>query len=277
MSTPGAAILSTLLTAVVGMLVMESYQTTPWLADKLMQWSVRLRYADNPQRAKVRGEELSSLLEELPTLFKFPTAGWFFIRALAYRFGRGLGTAPTDRILRLRARRILRARRHWAVLSGVLLQTLGILIGAFFLSRLLFRLVGVAESLWLVQSLLWYIAIFALIRLSWTMLQWWAESLIVTDKEIMIISGIILSEISMMMLLTEVTNVSFMQPAGGKLLNYGTLRVTLQAEPGAAERVQEIKYLCRPDIIKWIFDESLYHDSSPMDEIAKMVPKEDGA
>lgn len=54
MSTLGAAILSAVVTAVVGVLVMEFYQTTPWLADKLMQWSVRVRYADNLQRAKVR-------------------------------------------------------------------------------------------------------------------------------------------------------------------------------------------------------------------------------
>ncbi|MGH3718938.1 MAG: hypothetical protein ACRDRI_08890 [Pseudonocardiaceae bacterium] len=46
---------------------MESYPTTPWLADKLMRWSVRLRYTDNPERATVRGEELISLLEDLPT------------------------------------------------------------------------------------------------------------------------------------------------------------------------------------------------------------------
>jgi hypothetical protein len=49
-----------------------------------MQWSVRLRYADNPERGKVRGEELTSLLEDLPTLFKFPTAGGFLLRALVY-------------------------------------------------------------------------------------------------------------------------------------------------------------------------------------------------
>ncbi|MGH3717637.1 MAG: hypothetical protein ACRDRI_02150 [Pseudonocardiaceae bacterium] len=72
-------------TAVVSLLVMESYQTTPWLAAKVMRWSVRLRYTDNPERATVRGEELISLLEDLPTLFKLPTAGGFLLRALAYR------------------------------------------------------------------------------------------------------------------------------------------------------------------------------------------------
>ncbi len=86
-------ILPAVVTAVVGVVVMESYQTTPWLADKLMQWSVRLRYADNPERGKVRGEELLSLLEGLPTLFKLPTAGGFLLRALAYHLASRRGHA----------------------------------------------------------------------------------------------------------------------------------------------------------------------------------------
>lgn len=81
----GRVILLAVVTAVVSLLVMESYQTTPWLAHRLMQWSVRLRYTDNPARAKVRGEELTALLGDLPTLFKLPTAGAFLLRALAYR------------------------------------------------------------------------------------------------------------------------------------------------------------------------------------------------
>lgn len=96
MSTLGGVILSAVVTAVVGVLVMESYQTTPWLADKLMQWSVRLRYADNPERGKVRGEELISLLEGLPTLFKLPTAGGFILRALAYRLANRRGHARRE-------------------------------------------------------------------------------------------------------------------------------------------------------------------------------------
>jgi hypothetical protein len=82
---PGKVLLIAVVTAVVGLLVTESYQSTPWLADKCMRWSVRLRYTDNPERATVRGEELTSLLADLPTLFKLPTAAGFLLRALAYR------------------------------------------------------------------------------------------------------------------------------------------------------------------------------------------------
>ncbi|MGH3719325.1 MAG: hypothetical protein ACRDRI_10915 [Pseudonocardiaceae bacterium] len=92
----GQVLLTAVVTAAVGLLVTESYQTTPWLADKLMRWSVRLRYTDNPERATVRGEELISLLEDLPTLFKLPTAGGFFFRALAYRLAHRRGRARRE-------------------------------------------------------------------------------------------------------------------------------------------------------------------------------------
>ncbi|MGH3755329.1 MAG: PH domain-containing protein [Pseudonocardiaceae bacterium] len=216
MSTLGATILSAVVTAVVGVLVMECYQTTPWLAHKLMQWSVRIRYAGNPQRAKVRGEELSGLLEDLPTLFKFPTAGWFLLRALAYRFGRGLGRTPTGQLLKLRT------RRHWAVLSGVLPQTIVIVIGVFLLSQLVSN---VGADLWLVQSLFWSIAAVAVLRLAWNALEWWMEVFVVTDKQIIFTHGVITRKTDMMPL-AELTDVSlWWRPVAGRLLGYGTLRV----------------------------------------------------
>jgi hypothetical protein len=81
----GPVLFTAFVTALVSLLVTECYQTTPWLANKLMRWSVRLRYADNPERATIRGEELIGLLEDLPTLFKLPTAAGFLLHALAYR------------------------------------------------------------------------------------------------------------------------------------------------------------------------------------------------
>jgi hypothetical protein len=47
-------------------------------------------------------------------------------------------------------RRVIRVRRHWAMLLPVLCQTVGIVLGVFLLSLL----VGGVSGLWLVQSLL---------------------------------------------------------------------------------------------------------------------------
>src|SRR6476620_8976586 len=75
-----------------------------------------------------------------------------------------------------------------AVLLKDLLITFGIVLGAYLLSRLVG---GVAGGLWLVQSLLWYIAVGALLRFAWQVLEWWVEVIIVTDKRFMVTSGII--------------------------------------------------------------------------------------
>jgi hypothetical protein len=223
------------LSAVITVLVMELFQTTPWLADKLMQRSVRIRYADNPQRAEVRGEELIGILEGLPRLFKLPTAGWFFLCAVAYRFERGWETTPRDQLLKLRV------RRHWACLLPVLAETLGIVIAAFLLSHVVGR---VRNDLWLLQALLWYIAVAAVLRLAWKVLEWWIAVIVVTDKGFMKTSGIIVRKICMMPF-TEVTDLSFLRAAGGQVLGYGTLRV----ESGSAGRVETVKYLPRPEAV----------------------------
>ena len=66
-------------------------------------------------------------------------------------------------------RRVIRVRRHWAVLIVPLLQTIGFVIVAFVLSKLLSAWGG---DLWLLQSLLWYAAVAALIRYAWKALEW---------------------------------------------------------------------------------------------------------
>jgi membrane protein YdbS with pleckstrin-like domain len=136
-------------------------------------------------------------------------------------------------------RRVIRVRRHWAVLIKPLVQTIGVLIVAFVLSKLL-SLVG---DLWLLQSLLWYIAVAALIRYAWKVLEWWVEIIIVTDKRFMVTSGIIETKNSMMPI-TKVTDMSFMRPFLGQLLGYGTLRIE---SAGQKQDLEYIRFLPRPE------------------------------
>jgi hypothetical protein len=137
-------------------------------------------------------------------------------------------------------RRVIRVRRHWAMLLGVLLQTVGIIIGVYLLSRLV---TGVAGGLWVVQSLLWYVAVAALLRFAWKVLEWWTEVVIVTDKRFMITSGIIETKNSMMPI-AKVTDMSFMRPFLGQLLGYGTLRVE---SAGQKQDLEKIEYLPQPE------------------------------
>lgn len=151
-------------------------------------------------------------------------------------------------------RRVIRVRRHWAMLLPVLLQTVGIILGVFLLSLLV---AGVA-GLWLVQSLLWYVAVGVLIRLAWKVLHWWHEVLIVTDKRLMINSGIIETKNSMMPI-TKVTDMSYLRPFLGQILGYGTLRVE---SAGQKQDLEMIKYLPRPEEVFMAVSELVFGDKT---------------
>jgi uncharacterized membrane protein YdbT with pleckstrin-like domain len=149
-------------------------------------------------------------------------------------------------------RRVIRVRRHWAALLVVLLQTVGILIGVFLLSLL----VGRVADLWVVQSLLWYIAVGALVRLAWKVLEWWHELLVVTDKRFMVTSGVIETKNSMMPI-TKVTDMSFMRPFFGQILGYGTLRVE---SAGQKQDLERIDYLPMPEEVFLAISELIFGD-----------------
>lgn len=70
---------------ILGLIVNETCDLSPWAAKKLVQWSARMRYTD-PQRAETRAVELVSLIEERPgKLFKLCTALGFSATTLAAR------------------------------------------------------------------------------------------------------------------------------------------------------------------------------------------------
>ncbi|MGH3887231.1 MAG: PH domain-containing protein [Pseudonocardiaceae bacterium] len=137
-------------------------------------------------------------------------------------------------------RRVIRVRRHWASLLGVLLQTFGVVIVAFVLSQLLG---GAGDDLWVVQSVLWYLAVAAVLRLTWKALEWWFELIIITNKRFMITSGLIVTKISMMPI-TKVTDMSYLRTFGGRVLGYGTLRVE---SAGQKQDLERVDYLPRPE------------------------------
>ncbi len=137
-------------------------------------------------------------------------------------------------------RRVIRVRRHWASLMGVMTQTFGVVIVAFVLSQLLS---GAGDDLWVVQSVLWYVAAAAVLRFIWKALEWWVELIIITNKRFMITSGLVVTKISMMPI-TKVTDMSYLRTLGGRMLGYGTLRVE---SAGQKQDLERVDYLPKPE------------------------------
>lgn len=134
-------------------------------------------------------------------------------------------------------RRVIRVRRHWASLLPVLLQTVVIVLVAFLVSQLF------ADDIRILQSLLWYLAVAAVVRLMWKALEWWIELVIITNKRFMITSGLIVTKVSMMPI-TKVTDMSYLRTVGGRLFGYGTLRVE---SAGQKQDLERVNYLPKPE------------------------------
>src|ERR1044072_8855280 len=68
---------------ILGLLVNETCDMSPWLARKLVRWAAFLTYADT-ERAELRAEELTALINERPgKLFKLATPLTFAVVAAA--------------------------------------------------------------------------------------------------------------------------------------------------------------------------------------------------
>ena len=148
-----------------------------------------------------------------------------------------LGRHPNEYLIPTE-RRVIRVRRHWASLLRVLAETFAVVIVAFVLSQL----VG-GDDLWVLQSVLWYLAVAAVLRFAWKVLEWWVELIVITDKRFLITSGIIVTKISMMPI-TKVTDMSYLRSFAGRLLGYGTLRVE---SAGQKQDLERVSYLPKPE------------------------------
>ncbi|MGH3916925.1 MAG: PH domain-containing protein [Pseudonocardiaceae bacterium] len=151
-----------------------------------------------------------------------------------------LGPRDPDDYLLPTERRVIRVRKHWAVLTRVILETVGILIAAMGLS---YVIAAAGDGFEIVHTALWYIALIAVGRFAYEVVEWWVERLIVTDKRFMATSGIIETKISLMPI-TKVTDMSYTRPLIGRLLGYGTLRVE---SAGQKQDLERIPFLPRPE------------------------------
>jgi len=146
------------------------------------------------------------------------------------------GSSNEDMINPSVERSVIRAHQHWAVLLKVMLQTLGVLIAVFLLSGLVH---GMADGLWQLQLLIWLLAVVAALRFAWKVLKWWNEVIIVTDKRLMVNSGI-LEKKSSIIPISRVTDMTFLRPLLGRVLHYGTLSVE---SAGRSHGLEKIEYL----------------------------------
>src|SRR5262245_36107307 len=105
-------------------------------------------------------------------------------------------------------RRVIRVRMHWASLAWDIFETVALLAVPVVVPQLL------PAWMWLVQNILWYAALFVLLRFTYVVLNWWVERIVVTDKRMMMTTSIITTKV-LMMPIGKVTDLTYERPLMG--------------------------------------------------------------
>jgi uncharacterized membrane protein YdbT with pleckstrin-like domain len=158
-------------------------------------------------------------------------------------------------------RRVIRVRLHWACLAWDIFEAVALLAVAVMVSYLL------PESMWLVQNVLWYAALFVVLRFAYLVLSWWVERIVVTDKRVMMTTGIVTTKV-LMMPITKVTDLTYERTLIGRLLGYGTMIVE---SAGQIQALNRIAYLPKAEQVYDAISELVFGDKKAQAERFSMT------
>ena len=158
-----------------------------------------------------------------------------------------LAPREVDEYLLPTERRVIRVRKHWAMMAKNIVFT------GLFLLLMIIAQTYLPGSL-LVDNLTFYLALAAVLRFTLQTILWWTERIVITDKRVMLAEGVVTLNVGMMPL-SKVTDLTFRRTFGGRLLGYGTLIVE---SAGQIQALNKIRYIPRPDEIYEALSELIF-------------------
>ncbi|GAA3540853.1 PH domain-containing protein [Amycolatopsis ultiminotia] len=158
-------------------------------------------------------------------------------------------------------RRVIRIRRHWSVLLWDTFEAAALLAVCVLVSYLL------PPSMWVVQNILWYVALVVVLRFAYVVVEWWVERLVVTDKRFVMTTGVFTTKV-LMMPISKVTDLTYQRSAWGRMLGYGTMVVE---SAGQIQALNRIDYLPRPEEFYDTISELVFGDKQKQAERFSMI------
>ena len=143
-----------------------------------------------------------------------------------------LAPREIDEYLLPTERRVIRVRQHWAFMSKDILQT------TLFLTVLILLEAYLPGSV-LLDNVTFYLALVAVLRFTVLTIMWWIERIVITDKRVMLSSGLFVHSVGMMPL-GKVTDLTFKRTFGGRVWGYGTLVIESAGQNQAFENIMFI-------------------------------------
>jgi|SRR5882757_8289630 len=144
-------------------------------------------------------------------------------------------------------RRILRVRAHWFLLLRDIAESALAMVALILLQSYL-------PSSGVVNTLTWYGGVVVVARLTILVIDWWVERIVITDRRVMMSTGIITQRLAMMPL-RKVTDLTFQQSVLGRALGYGTMVVE---SAGQIQGLNRIEYMPKPDEVYEALTEMIF-------------------
>ncbi len=145
----------------------------------------------------------------------------------------------TERYLSVAEEPVLEVRRHGMVLAKPILQTVVVVFAA----ALVGSLVSLDDGGDVIDTVVGLLAILIVLRLSWRLLLWWHDRIVVTDQRIFEVSGVLTRSVATIPL-EKVTDMTYRRTIGGRILGYGDL---IFETAGQTQAMDRIEHLPRPD------------------------------
>ena len=158
-------------------------------------------------------------------------------------------------------RRVIRIRRHWAVLLWDTFEAIALLAICVLVSYLL------PPAAWVIQNILWYAALLVILRFAYVVMEWWVERLVVTDKRFVMTTGVYTTKV-LMMPITKVTDLTYERSAWGRMMGYGTMVVE---SAGQIQALNKIDFLPRPEEFYDTISELVFGDKQKQAERFSMI------
>lgn len=164
------------------------------------------------------------------------------------------GFRGIERFLLPTERRVLAVRRHWARLAEPAATVLAGLFVLMWLDQVL------PLRLPLVRDLLLAGWVALAVRLAWRVVEWRADWFVVTDRRLLLRTGIVTRKVAMMPLI-KVTDMSYSRPPVGRLLGYGEIVIE---SAGHDQALRRIRHLPHPDALYLEVCELLFGPKAPV-------------
>jgi uncharacterized membrane protein YdbT with pleckstrin-like domain len=138
-----------------------------------------------------------------------------------------------DKYLLPSERAVVVARRHWAVMLREFTEVVLVWL-------ILFLLLGLTDSGFLGLVSLFFL-LFSAVWLGWDVINWYVEEFAVTDKRVLLVSGVFIRKVAIMPLI-KVTDLTYKRDLLGRILGYGTFIIESAGQDQALSRIDFVNH-----------------------------------